>query len=120
MKTEVEEVQLVIYMLCCLGVKAKHTSLVCSETMGLIQNCNMEDSFPDKKYVAIGFHRTREASAVGILNTKNIRYEHNFADLLTKYFTSKIFRESFWGINLWLRAGVYLIDGLIGVTSFME
>jgi len=39
MRTAVEEVQAVRYMLRCLGVKVKHASLICGDNMGGIQNC---------------------------------------------------------------------------------
>ena len=44
MKTAVEEVQSIRYMLRCLGVKVKHASLICGDNMGVIQNCQFPDS----------------------------------------------------------------------------
>ena len=47
MRTAVEEVQAVMYMLHCLGVKVKHASLIYSDNMGVIHNCTISDSLLD-------------------------------------------------------------------------
>ena len=91
MRTATEEVISVRYMLRCLGVKVKHASLICGDNMGVIQNCTIPDSLLKKKHVAIAFHKTRESAAAGICHPIKIRSEHNFADLLTKALTGKIF-----------------------------
>ena len=94
MRTATEEVILVRYMLRCLGVKVKHASLICGDNMGVIQNCTIPDSLLlKKKHIVIAFHKTRESAAAGICHSIQIRSEHNFADLLTKALTGKIF---FW------------------------
>ena len=91
MRSAVEEVQAVRYMLRCLGVKVKHASLICGDNKGVIQNCTLPDSLLKKKHVAIAFHMTREAAATGICHPIKIRSEHNFADILTKAVTGKTF-----------------------------
>jgi hypothetical protein len=93
MRTAVEEVIAVRYMVRCLGVKVAHASLICGDNMGGIQNCTLADSLLKKKHVAIGaFHnKTREAAAAGICHPIKIRSEHNFGDIFTKAVTGKAF-----------------------------
>ena len=91
MRSAVEEVQAVRYMLRCLGVKVRHASLICGDNMGVIQNCTLPDSLLKKKHVAIAFHMTREAAAAGICHPIKIKSEHNFADILTKAVSGKTF-----------------------------
>ena len=91
MRTAVEEVQAVRYMLRCLGVKVKHASLICGDNKGVIQNCTIQDSLLKKKHVAIAYHMTREAAAAGMVHPIKTKSEHNFADILTKAVTGKVF-----------------------------
>lgn len=91
MKTAVEEVIAVRYMLRCLGVKVKHASLVCGDNKGVIQGSTISDSLLKKKHVAIAYHKTREAAAAGIIHPIKIDSVNNFADLLTKALTGKVF-----------------------------
>ena len=91
MRTAVEEVQAVRYMLRCLGVRVKHASLICGDNKGVIQNCTMQDSLLKKKHVAIAYHKTRESAAAGIVHPIKISSQHNFADILTKAVTGKVF-----------------------------
>ena len=91
MRTAVEEVQSVRYMLRCLGVKVKHATLICGDNLGVIQNCTILDSLLKKKHVAIVYHSTTEAPAAGICHPIKIKSEHNFADILTKAVTGKTF-----------------------------
>ena len=93
-RTAVEEVQSVRYMLRCLGVKVKHATLIYGDNMGVIQNCTILDSLLKKKHVAVAYHRTREATAAGICHPIKIKSEHNFADILTKAVTGK----KFWAL----------------------
>jgi hypothetical protein len=44
MKTAVEELIAVCYMLQYLGVKVLHASLICGDNLGVIQNCMIKDS----------------------------------------------------------------------------
>jgi len=91
MKTAVEELQSVKYMLRCLGVKIDHTSLVCGDNKGVIQNCTIPNSHLKKKHVAIAYHKTREAAAAGIVHPVKINSTDKFADILTKAVTGKTF-----------------------------
>lgn len=91
MRTAVEEVIAVRYMLRCLGVKVAQASLICGDNMGVIQNCTLADSLLKKKHVAIAFHKTREAAAAGICHPIKIRSEHNFGDIFTKAVAGKAF-----------------------------
>ena len=91
MRSAVEEVQAVRYMLRCLGVKVKHATLICGDNKGVIQNCTIPDSLLKKKHVAIAYHMTREAAAAGICHPIKTKSEHNFADILTKAVTGKVF-----------------------------
>ena len=87
----VEEIQVVRYMLRCLGVKVKHASLICGDNKDVIQNCTIQDSLLKKKHVTIAYHMTREAAAAGMVHPIKTKSEHNFADILTKAVTGKTF-----------------------------
>ena len=89
MRSAVEEVQAIRYMLCCLGVKVRHTSLICGDNKGVIQNCTLPDSLLNKKHVPITYHMSREAATAGICHPIKIKSEHNFADILTKAVSGK-------------------------------
>lgn len=91
MRTAVEEVQAVRYMLRCLGVKVRSATLLCGDNMGVIQNSTIPDSLLKKKHVAIAYHKTREAAAAGIVHPIKVSSKNNFADILTKAVTGKTF-----------------------------
>ena len=99
MRTAVEEVQSIRYMLRCLGVKVKHASLVCGDNKGVIQNSTISDSLLKKKHVAIAYHKTREAAAAGIIHPIKVDGKNNFADLLTKAVTGKVFWTLYGGLT---------------------
>ena len=99
MRTAVEEVQSIRYMLRCLGVKVKHASLVCGDNKGVIQNSTISDSLLKKKNVAIAYHKTREAAAAGIIHPIKVDGKNNFADLLTKAVTGKVFWTLYGGLT---------------------
>ena len=44
-----------------------------------------------KKHVAISYHKVREAAACGIVHPVKIDGRYNFADVLTKAQTNKVF-----------------------------
>ena len=46
-----------------------------------------------KKHNALAYHRTREAIAAGIIDFRFVRSEDNFADLLTKALSPRIFQN---------------------------
>jgi hypothetical protein len=56
MKSAVEELIVVRYMLQCLGVKVLHASLICGDNLGLIQNCTIKDTLLKKKHIVIAYH----------------------------------------------------------------
>jgi hypothetical protein len=91
MRTAVEEVQSVRYMLRCLGVKVDTASLICGDNKGVVQNSTIPDSLLKKKHVAIAYHKTRESAAAGIVHPIKIAGINNFADLFTKALTGKTF-----------------------------
>ena len=62
MRTAVEAVHPIRYMLRCLGVKITYVSLLCGDNMGVIQSCEILDSLLKKKYVSIAFNRPYEPS----------------------------------------------------------
>jgi hypothetical protein len=78
-------------MLHCLGVKVLHASLIYGDNKGVVQNCMISDSLLKKKHVAIAYHKTRESAAAGIVHPIKIATENNFADLLTKALSSRVF-----------------------------
>ena len=59
MRSSVEEVQSVRYMLHCLGVKVKHATVICWNKNVVIQNYTISDGLLKNKHVVIAYHRTR-------------------------------------------------------------
>jgi hypothetical protein len=53
MKTAVEELIALHYLLRYLDVKMLHGSLICGDNLGVIQNCTIKDSLLKKKHIAI-------------------------------------------------------------------
>ncbi len=98
MKTAVEELVVVRYMLRCLGVKVLHDSLICGDNLGVIQNCTIKDSLLKKKHIAITYHKTREAAASGIGHPIKTPGTMNYADCLTKCQTLKCFATLIGGM----------------------
>jgi hypothetical protein len=94
MRTAVEEVQSVRYMMRCLGVKVSYASLVCGDNLAVIQNCTVSDSLLKKKHVAIAYHKSREAAAAGMIHPMKVLSKDNFADLLTKAMAG----PAFWSL----------------------
>jgi hypothetical protein len=85
MKTVVEEVISVRYMLQCLvGVKVASASLICGDTMGVVHDATIKDSLLKKKHGAIYYHKVMEAAAAGIVDPTKTPGVHNYADVLTK------------------------------------
>jgi hypothetical protein len=91
MKNAIEELIALRYMLRCLGVKVTHASMVCGDNMGVVQNSTISESLLKKKHVAISYHKTREAAAAGIAHPIKTGGADNFADVLTKAQTLKLF-----------------------------
>lgn len=84
MKTAVEEVISVRYMLRCLGVKVSKPTNIMGDNRSVILNSTVPSSLLKKKHVAISYHKTREATAAQICRPIKSRGEWNFADVCTK------------------------------------
>jgi hypothetical protein len=91
MRTAVEEVVAMRYMLRCFRVKVKHASFLFGDNLGMVQNATIKDSLLKKKHVAISYHKVRESAACGIVHPTKINGKYNFADVLTKSQTNKDF-----------------------------
>ena len=91
MSTEIDDVQDVRCMLRCLGVKVKHVNLIYGDNKGVIQNCIIPNILLKKKYVAIAYHKTREAASYCICHPIKIDSKQNFDDILTKALTGNMF-----------------------------
>ena len=100
MKTCMEELISLRYMLRCLGVKVEHASFVCGDNLGVIQNVSIKDSLLKKKHVAISYHKSRECIAAGIAHPMKTKGKHNFADVFTKGQTHKDF-STLVGAMMW-------------------
>ena len=92
MRTAVEEVQAIRYMLRCLGVRITYASLICGDNSAVISNCTVSASLLKKKHVAIAYHKTRESAAAGSVHPIKVAGANNFADLLTK----SVAKKTFW------------------------
>ena len=84
MRTAVEELIAIRYMLRCLGVKVSNASYLFGDNLGVIQNATIKDSLLKKKHVAISYHRVREAVAARIALPLKIHTKDNYSDHLTK------------------------------------
>lgn len=98
MKTAVEEVIAVRYMLRCLGVTVSRPSNILGDNRSVIINATVHSSLLKKKHVAIAYHLTREATAARIVHPLKTKSEWNFADLLTKALARKPFASLVDGI----------------------
>ena len=98
MKTAVEEVTAVRYMLRCLGVKVSQPSRILGDNRSVILQSTVPNSLLKKKHVAIAYHLTREAAAAGTVHPLKTKSEWNFADLLTKSLARKPFASLVNGI----------------------
>ena len=93
MKCGVKEIFSICYMFCALGVKFKHSSIICGDNMSVINNVLQSDSLLKKKHVAISYHTNREAAAADIVHPMKILGTENYADLMTKSQTLKCFNH---------------------------
>jgi Reverse transcriptase (RNA-dependent DNA polymerase) len=98
MRTAVEELMSVRYMLRCLGVKVEHASYLFGDNLGVVQNATIKESLLKKKHVAISYHKVREAAASGIVHPTKIDGKFNFADVCTKAQTNAIFHTLCGGL----------------------
>lgn len=99
MKTAVEEIVAIRYMLRCLGVKVESPSPLLGDNKGVIQNSTLPDSILKKKHVAISYHKTRECTAAGIVHPLKTKGDWNFSDIMTKATTEKVFRQHVGGMT---------------------
>jgi hypothetical protein len=51
-----------------MGMKVEHASYAFGDKHGVIQDVTIKDSLLKKKHVAIPYHKTREATATGIMH----------------------------------------------------
>lgn len=58
-ESTVQELIAVCYMLRCLGMKVLYASLICGDSLGVIQNCTVKGSLLKKKHIADAYHKTR-------------------------------------------------------------
>ena len=98
MKTAVEEAMAIRYMLRCLGVKVESPTHIYGDNQGVIQNSTIPDSLLKKKNIALAFHKTREATAAGIVHPIKIKGDYNYADFLTKTLPQKRFNTLIGGV----------------------
>ncbi len=91
MKTAVEEVMSVRYMLRCLGVKVTRPTPILGDNRSVIMNTTIPSSLLKKKHVAISYHMTREATAAGIGRPLKTNGKWNFSDICTKAQVSSFF-----------------------------
>eukprot|EP00957_Ditylum_brightwellii_P036623 2774597-Ditylum_brightwellii.AAC.1 len=89
MKTDVEEVMSIRYMLCCLVVKVKAPTRILRDNWSVIMNSTVPSSLLKKKHVAISYHIAREATAAHIVHPLKTKGDWNSADVLTKPQTQK-------------------------------
>lgn len=84
MKTAVEEVMSVRYMLRCLGVKVTRPTPILGDNRSVIMNATIPSSLLKKKHVAISYHMTREATAASICRPLKTKGDWNYSDVCTK------------------------------------
>eukprot|EP00957_Ditylum_brightwellii_P066124 5016361-Ditylum_brightwellii.AAC.1 len=61
------------------------------QAIHVVLNSTVSDSLLKKKHVAIAYHKTREAAASRMIHPIKVALGENFAGLLTKALTGKIF-----------------------------
>lgn len=98
MRTAVEEVISIRYMMRCLGVKVEHSSILFGDNLGVVQNATMKESLLKKKHVAISYHKVREAAAYSIVHPMKIDGKYNSADVCTKARTNIVFHTLCGGV----------------------
>ena len=98
MKTAVEEVMSVRYMLRYLGVRIEKPTHILGDNRSVVLNATLKSSLLKKKHIPISYHMTREATAAQIVYPIKTRGENNFPDVLTKAQKRKTFRDLVNGI----------------------
>jgi hypothetical protein len=98
MRTAVDEIVAVRYMLRCLGVKVETATYLFCDNLGVVQNATIKDSLLKKKHVALSYHRVREAVAASIVIPVKVHSSNNYADCLTKSLGLKDFERHVTGL----------------------
>eukprot|EP00957_Ditylum_brightwellii_P114373 8720440-Ditylum_brightwellii.AAC.1 len=98
MKTAVEEVMVLRYMLQCLGVRVTKPSFILGNNLSMILNSTIPSSLLKKKHVAISYHMTREAKTPKIVHPVKTKGDWNFVNVLTKPQTRNIFSTLVMGM----------------------
>ena len=91
MRSAVEEVISICYMLRCLGVPVTRPMDLFGDNFGVIQSAVIPEGELKKKHIAISYHYVREAIAARIVNAHWCRSDENFADICTKALGTNIF-----------------------------
>jgi hypothetical protein len=99
MKTAVEEVHALRYMMRCLGVKVEHATPILGDNKAVIQNATLPESLLKKKHVAIAYHKTRESAASGATHPLKTKGDWNFADIFTKATTQGVLARHVTGMS---------------------
>ena len=73
MKTTVEEIIAIHYILRCFGVKVDFPMLLLRYNKGVIQNSTLLDSILKKKHVAISYYKTYECAIAGVVHSLKIK-----------------------------------------------
>jgi hypothetical protein len=98
MKTAIDEIIAIRYMLRCLGVRVETASYLFCDNLGVVQNATIKDSLLKKKHVALSYHRVREAVAASIVIPIKVHTSNNYADALTKSLGIKDFERLVSGL----------------------
>ena len=93
MKTAVEEIISIRYMLGCLGVWVAKETKILGKNRSVILNATVPSLLLKKKHVAISYHLTQECTAAGISLPLKTRDANNYSDLLTKAVSNKPFAK---------------------------
>ena len=93
MKQAVDLVEGLRYKLRMMGIPLDGATSVLCDNLAVVTNSSVPSSPLKKRHNAIAYHRTREASAAGIINIAKIDGEVNLADILTKLMPGPKLRE---------------------------
>jgi hypothetical protein len=93
MRTAVEEVISIRYMLQCLGVPVTEPTDLYGDNFGVIQSAEVPEGELKKKHIALSYHYVREAVTAKILNARWCRSHENFADVCPKALGTTLFTD---------------------------
>ena len=100
MRTAVEEVKSLQFMLRCLGLQSTGPSVLLGDNLGVMQNATTPSADLKKKHVALSYHTVGEAVASGVVLPMWLPSELNPSDILTKQIGSTAFighvHDCFW------------------------